>query len=235
MLLCNPGVSWLKFKALLHIWRARRDRRKRLTTPDRWLGGRCNKQGDLHMWFALGSHKMNRSLHILPSILRVYIEALKGFSHIFSPDGLNNRAHSRGCALEVAPCVGLVGRAHSPRTEWGGGGVGAPSCPGPAWGSVSSLAFWMTSSTIKAFCTQRQPLHLSHEGNNSPCKFVVKDKGNNKWKRKSFVNFLGLWQHYWVLVSLKTCCCSSNLCCDIWLILGASLPFSDSKSCTTLN
>ena len=50
-------------------------------------------------------------------ILRVYIEALTGFSHVFSPDGLDSTLLSQGCILETAPTVGTVGRMYIPMTE----------------------------------------------------------------------------------------------------------------------
>ena len=48
-------------------------------------------------------------------ILKVYIEALTGFSHIFNPDSLNNTLLSQGCILGVSPTVGMVGGMCIPR------------------------------------------------------------------------------------------------------------------------
>ena len=39
-------------------------------------------------------------------ILKVYIEALTGFGHILSPDGLINTLLSQGCVLETGSPVG---------------------------------------------------------------------------------------------------------------------------------
>lgn len=61
-------------------------------------GGRFSKQGNLHTRVVLGSRKMSVSLTGLPH-LKVYVEALTGFSHIFHPDGTSL---SQGCGLGVA-------------------------------------------------------------------------------------------------------------------------------------
>ena len=52
-------------------------------------------------------------------ILKAYTEALTGFSHIFSPDGLNNFTLSQGYIFGKAPTVGMVGRTYIPRTGEG--------------------------------------------------------------------------------------------------------------------
>ena len=71
---------------------------------------------------------MNRSPYLPARILKFYIEALTGFSHVFSPDGLNNTLLSQGHVLERAPMVGTVGRTYIPRTREG---VKSFHCPGP--------------------------------------------------------------------------------------------------------
>ena len=58
---------------------------------------------------------MTSSPHPPTSILKVYIEALTGFSHIHSPDGLDNTLLSQG----YVPTVGMVGRVYIPRTGEG--------------------------------------------------------------------------------------------------------------------
>ena len=72
----------------------------------RLVSGSFNQQGSLHMRLVLGGCKMSRSPHLPARILKVYIEVLTGFSHEFSPDGLNNILISQGCALEMAPAMG---------------------------------------------------------------------------------------------------------------------------------
>ena len=60
-------------------------------------------------------------------ILRIYIQALTEFSHLASPDGLNNTLLSQGCVLEVAVSVETLGRMYIPRT---GEGVRSFQLPG---------------------------------------------------------------------------------------------------------
>lgn len=61
--------------------------------------------------------KASRSLHLPPRILKVCVEALIGFSCIYSPDRLNNPLRSQGCILEAAPSVGTVGEMYIPMRE----------------------------------------------------------------------------------------------------------------------
>lgn len=46
--------------------------------------------------------KMNRSLHLPTKILKVYIEALTGLSHVDHPDGLKTTFLCQGCVLGAA-------------------------------------------------------------------------------------------------------------------------------------
>ena len=46
--------------------------------------------------------KMSRFLHPPTIILKVYIEALTGFSHVYHPDGLNTTFLCQGCILGAA-------------------------------------------------------------------------------------------------------------------------------------
>lgn len=62
---------------------------------------------------------MSRSLHPPTGILKFYIEALAGFSHVFSPDGFNNILLSQGYVPEMAPAVGTLGRVYIPKTGKG--------------------------------------------------------------------------------------------------------------------
>lgn len=47
-------------------------------------------QGNLHITLVLGDHKTSRSLHPPARILNVYTGALRGFSHVYHPEDLNN-------------------------------------------------------------------------------------------------------------------------------------------------
>lgn len=87
LLVATSGVCWVKFKTGPYSWRARRDRIKTHTTPD-WQMAGLNKQGDLLTRPVSGTCETGRSLHPATRILKVYIEALIGFSQVFSPDGV---------------------------------------------------------------------------------------------------------------------------------------------------
>ena len=63
---------------------------------------------------------MSRFLPPPIRILKVYKQALMGFCHIHSPEGLNGTLLSQGCILETSPCVGVVGGTYVPRTGEGG-------------------------------------------------------------------------------------------------------------------
>ena len=92
----NHEGSRVRFETDPHKWRLKKE-------ADRsWLvGGSFNKQGNLRKKLILGCWKMNRSPHPPIRILRVYTEALTGFSHIYHPDGPNNTLFSEGWILEV--------------------------------------------------------------------------------------------------------------------------------------
>lgn len=109
-------------------------------------GGSFNKQGKLHIRLVLGGCKMSRSLHLPTRVLRVYIEALMGFSHIQSPDGLNNILFSQGYILEMAPTMGTVSRTYIPRRGERLRSLQFPNCLSPAWGSTRGHVIKMTSS-----------------------------------------------------------------------------------------
>lgn len=53
----------------------------------------------------------------LLEILRVCIKAFTGFSHKYSPDGLNNTFLSQGCILEMASSLGTMGRTYISKTR----------------------------------------------------------------------------------------------------------------------
>ena len=68
------------------------------------------------MRLVLSDHKMSGPPYLLGRILKVYIEVLTGFSHVFNPDGLNNTFLSKSCVLGMAPTVGTAGIACILRT-----------------------------------------------------------------------------------------------------------------------
>lgn len=67
--------------------RARRDGRK-VATEDWWVAVLRSKKVTHEAY--LGCCKMHRSLRPPSRILGIYIKALRGFSHVFGPDGLDN-------------------------------------------------------------------------------------------------------------------------------------------------
>lgn len=93
-----------------------KERWKKEADQSRMIGDRFNKQGNLTRP-VLGDHKTSRCLHAPTIILKVYIESLPGFSHVYSPDGLNNTSLSKGYVLGVASNTGKASRIHIPRTE----------------------------------------------------------------------------------------------------------------------
>ena len=97
------------------------------------------------MNLVLSGCRMSRSLHPPARVLRVYREALMGFSQVLSPDGLNNILLSQGCILEVALSAGTVGRMYIPRIR-----AGVRSCCFNCWrpvlGSPCGHVLFMTSS-----------------------------------------------------------------------------------------
>lgn len=68
------------------------------------------------MRLVLDSHKMSRFTHPSPKLLKVNIESLTGFIHVYHPDGLNNTILSQGYISEAASSVGKASRTHIPRT-----------------------------------------------------------------------------------------------------------------------
>lgn len=64
----------------------------------------------------MGRYKVNRPPYLPARILKFDIEALLGFSHVVSPDGLNNTLISQDCILETSPTTGTMGRIYIPRT-----------------------------------------------------------------------------------------------------------------------
>lgn len=68
-------------------------------SPLQIAGGRFNKKGNLHTRLFLSTHKVSRSLYLSARIVKVYTEALTGFSHIYHPDDLNDTLLSKAVSL----------------------------------------------------------------------------------------------------------------------------------------
>lgn len=82
----------------------------------RQVGGRFNKQDNLHTRLVPGHCKISRSLHPPFKILRVYIEAFTRFSHVCHPEHLSNTLSRKAAPLRMASTVGILDRASTPRT-----------------------------------------------------------------------------------------------------------------------
>ena len=83
-------ASSLWWFAIWPLYMEGRERQKSQKSYSRLRGGRFNKEGNLHMRLVLRGCKTSRSPHLPIIILNVYREALTRFSHILSPDGLND-------------------------------------------------------------------------------------------------------------------------------------------------
>ena len=92
----TSGASWVKLETSSHTLEGK-ERWKKEANPSRLVGGRFNKQRNLC--------EMSRSLHLPPQppriLKNVYVEVLTGFSHIFSPGGLNHTLLSQVCILVI--------------------------------------------------------------------------------------------------------------------------------------
>lgn len=80
----------------------------------------------------LGSLETSRSPHLPAIILKVYI--LMEFSHVASPDGLNNSLLSQVSILEnVSHCGNSGWNIYTSQKQERG--WGSSNCPGPAYGA----------------------------------------------------------------------------------------------------
>ena len=68
----------------------------------------------------LGNRKTGRSPHLPVRILKVYVEVLAGFSHMYHPDGLNNTWLPLGYIFGRAPTAGMVDRTVHSKNRGGG-------------------------------------------------------------------------------------------------------------------
>lgn len=117
-----------------------KERPKKEADHSRLLGGSFNKQGNLLMRLVLGGQKINRCSHSSTRKLKLDVEILSRFSHIYHPNGLNTTLLSQGYMVGMAPMVETVGRIYIPRTEEE---VKIFDCLGPTTGGQVVL---MTSS-----------------------------------------------------------------------------------------
>ena len=107
-----------------------RERPKKGADHPRLGGGRFTKQRNLHVRLDLSSCKMSSSPHTSARILKVYIETVTGFSHVFILGGFNTTFLFQGCTLGAASGGGEGSTMQLPRTGAGASlRVSWRSCP----------------------------------------------------------------------------------------------------------
>ena len=98
----------------------------------------------------MGRYKVNRPPYLPARILKFDIEALLGFSHVVSPDGLNNTLISQDCILETSPTTGTMGRIYITRTGIACGGSDCQdSASGPTTCLILSISFSERTRRVK--------------------------------------------------------------------------------------
>lgn len=125
------GLPLVKY-LLTHICREKAETKEE-ASQSRLVVGRFNKEKERQRRFVLGP--WSRCLHLPTRILKMYIEALTGFSYLHHLDGLNNTSLSQGYIFGMAPHLGMVSRVYIPRT---GVVVRSLQLLGPACGSTRS-------------------------------------------------------------------------------------------------
>ena len=115
----NSGISPVRLSDTgPYTQRERRDQRKRQTSPDWKVAGVISK-GTYLQGLSWAAARWVGLCTPPGKILKVFIEALTGFIHIFSSGSLNSTLFSQGCILEMTPSAGTVGRMSIPRIgEW---------------------------------------------------------------------------------------------------------------------
>lgn len=105
-----------------------KERRKSEADRSGFVGGRCSKQGSLHMRLVSGAWKTSRSLHPTSQIFKALRVASAGFSHIYHPHGLISTLPSQGFVVENIShrTVGSVDRMYIPRAREGGRNLWLP-------------------------------------------------------------------------------------------------------------
>lgn len=111
------------------------------------VGGSFNEQENLLTRIVFGGWGIDRSFS--PTrLLKVYIEGLTGFNHVYYPDGLNNILLSQGHVFEAVPVH--LWKWWAERTFKGQGLVSISDCLGPAHMSVTGHISITFSNTIHA-------------------------------------------------------------------------------------
>lgn len=84
------------------VWRERSDRTKRWTTPNLKVASLISER--IYIWVLswVASKQVDLHTHSPAGILKVYIDAFPGFSHVSSPGSLHAMFLSQGCILRAA-------------------------------------------------------------------------------------------------------------------------------------
>ena len=80
-----------------------KERPKKNAEHSRLADGRFSKQENFHMRLVLGGHKMSGFLCLPARILKIYTEALTGFSYICGTDELNSMLLFQGYIPGISP------------------------------------------------------------------------------------------------------------------------------------
>ena len=114
------GVSYVGSRTGPLTRKTERQKKKK-ADHSKSVGSSLNKQGNLIMMLVLGCHKMSRSPHLPTRILKVYIESLTVFRHMYNPGSFKNTLLSQGYVLGTASTVETVGRVYfkGQGREWG--------------------------------------------------------------------------------------------------------------------
>ena len=120
MLAQNLGASRVKCETGPYTWRARRESREGLSTPDRCMAVLISKETYLGSLSWAATQGVVVSLHSPARILQVYVEAFTGFSPVYCPDKLT--LLFQVCIFENSSHCGSGGwniQVHSKDREWG--------------------------------------------------------------------------------------------------------------------
>lgn len=109
-----PGVIWNQPPYLEGKWETWKE-----AGHFRLVGDRLNKQRELAYKVCFGDHRMDGSSHPITKVLKVYIEALTGFSRVNCPGAVSTTSLCQDCVLGAAPRGGQASRTHVPRTGVG--------------------------------------------------------------------------------------------------------------------
>lgn len=144
LLVFNLGSFWVKPETSPCTGRALRDERKRQATPDQQVEVLISRE---LTYEACLEHQKNKLISALPAmVVKVYIDILTRFSHVYSLDGLNGISLSQACIPENS----------SHRGKWWtecafqgqGSGCGASDCLGLTRGSTGGHIPSTTCSNI---------------------------------------------------------------------------------------